>query len=51
MLPVKRVSRVVLGAGLAWLLARLGVRGAQWLKGELAYRRWRRMRTPHRQNV
>ena len=41
---MKRVGLVILGAGVSGLLAWLGVRGSIWLKGELAYQRWRRQR-------
>ena len=34
----------MLGAGAGGLLVWLGVRGSRWVKGELAYYRWRRQR-------
>ena len=37
-------SQVMLSAGAGGLLVWLGVRGSRWLKGELAYYRWRRQR-------
>ena len=39
-----RARLVVLAAGACGLLVWLGVRGSRWLKGELAYQRWRRQR-------
>lgn len=37
-------SQVMLSAGAGGFLVWLGVRGSRWLKGELAYYRWRRQR-------
>ncbi len=34
----------MVGAGVGGLLLWLGVRGSRWVKGELAYYRWRRQR-------
>ena len=39
-----KVTGVTLGAGFGGLLLWLGVRGSRWVKGELAYYRWRRQR-------
>ena len=41
---VNRAGLLLLGAGACGLLVWLGVRGSHWLKGELAYQRWRRQR-------
>ncbi len=41
---MRKASRLVLGAGLGGLVVWVGVRGSNWLKGELAYWRWRRQR-------
>jgi len=45
---MKKAGRLVLGAGVGGLVAWLGVRGSTWLKRELAYQRWLRLRTPQR---
>lgn len=37
-------SQIMLTAGASGLLVWLGVRGSRWVKGELAYYRWRRQR-------
>jgi hypothetical protein len=39
-----RAGLLALGAGACGLLVWLGVRGSTWLKGELAYHRWRQQR-------
>ena len=39
-----KAGQTMLGAGVGGLLLWLGVRGSRWMKGELAYYRWRRQR-------
>jgi hypothetical protein len=39
-----RARLVAAGAGACGLLVWLGVRGSRWLRGEIAYQRWRRQR-------
>ena len=41
---VSKAGLVVLGAGVSGLLGWLAFRGSTWLKGEVAYYRWRRRR-------
>lgn len=46
--PMKKASLVVLSAGVGGMLVWVGVLGQDWLRRELAYQRWRRLRTPQR---
>ena len=41
---VNKAGHVVLGAGVSGLLGWLTFRASTWLKGEVAYYRWRRRR-------
>ncbi len=41
---MKKASWVAVGASVTGLLVWLSVRGSQWVRGELAYQRWRRQR-------
>ncbi len=45
---MKKASLVVLSAGVGGMLVWVGVLGQDWLRRELAYQRWRRLRTPQR---
>ena len=46
--PMKKAGLVVLSAGAGGMLVWLGVLGQDWLRRELAYQRWRRLRIPQR---
>ena len=46
--PMKKAGLVVLSAGVGGMLVWVGVLGQDWLRRELAYQRWRRLRTPQR---